>query len=385
MKRNQNQNETVSPSSFAETVGSFNAKSLDFVSKYKRLLSAITDAPHFFQESAALFLLSSAVGRRWVFRSVPETKIFGDTIDKTGKLLNLWFIIIGKSRITRKSSGVIGHVEDICRKVLGEQQLLSKAFTPEFLVKEMSGKLVHTASGPETPCCWISDEIAWFFQQLRRKSSYMTSCDAILSKLYDGHSYSRGTIGRDRETIQNPYLTCLLASTDYLPTLFDELEIRLGFMNRFIYVIGKRMERKPLRTEPLTEDEKREAREIEAFLKALAVRTSVTMLEMTSEAKQVYDSFEEEIEERIANEELGIKEGYYGNLPNLVVRISCLVRISMMQPEEIRNYSKSVLTVEKQDVERAIEYVWKAWDWFEQVIEIMQSGKATSMHALHAS
>lgn len=37
-------------------------------------------------------------------------------------------------------------------------------------------------------------------------------------------------------------------------------------MDRFIYVVGERKERKPLRTEPLTEEERREAREIENFL-----------------------------------------------------------------------------------------------------------------------
>jgi len=112
----------------------------DFVSKYVRLLSGITDAPREFQETAALFLLSTAVGRKWVFQSLPETAIFSDKIGTTGKLLNLWFIIIGKSRITRKSSGVMSRVEEIAKKIFGEQLLISEAFTPESLIKEMSEK-----------------------------------------------------------------------------------------------------------------------------------------------------------------------------------------------------------------------------------------------------
>jgi len=127
-----------------------------------------------------------------------------------------------------------------------------------------------------------------------------------------------------------------------------------------------------LRTEPLTEAEKREVREIEGFLKALVERTSTTLLEMSSEAKALYDSFEEEIEKRIETEELGITEGYCGQLPNLVVRLACLYRISRMTPQEIRSYSSSVLTVEKQDVERAIAYTQRTWTWFEKVIEIMR-------------
>ena len=344
----------------------------DFVGKYVRFLSGITDAPREFQESAALFLISTAVGRKWLFRSVPDTSIFGEVPKDTGKLLNLWFILIGKSRITRKTSGVVKHVIDISEMVFGRQVMLTEAFTPESLIKQMSEKFVPSARPSfEIVSCWISDEIAWFYQHLKKRDSYMASADAFLSKIHNGSTYSRGTIGRGKETVWTPYLTCLLASTDYLPTLFDELQIRLGFMNRFIYVVGERKERKPLRTEPLTEEEKREAREIERFLKALAGKTSVTILKMTSEAKQLYDSFEEEIENLIETEGLGIKEGYYGNLPNLAVRLASLHRISRMTPEEIRTYSNPILTVEKQDVEKAIDYAWKVWDWFEKVIEIM--------------
>jgi len=343
----------------------------DFVRNYVRLLSRITDAPREFQESAAMFLISTAVGRKWVFKSIPDATIFDDEVG-TGKLLNLWFILMGKSRITRKSSGVIKHVEEISKRVIGELRRISEAFTPESLIKELSEKSGFSATrNYVTACFWTSDEIAGFFQHLKKRDSYMVSADAFLSKIYDGSTYSRATIGRGKETVWNPYLTCLLASTDYLPTLFDELQIRLGFMNRFIYVVGERKQRKPLRTKPLTEEEKKEAHGIEDFLKALVERTSVTMLEMTTEAKQVYDSFEEEIEKRIETEDLGIKDGYCGQLPNFVVRFSCLYRLSRMLPEEIRNYTNPVLTVEKQDVERAIDYVQKAWNWFEKVIDIM--------------
>lgn len=348
----------------------------DFVSKYVRLLSGITDAPREFQETAALFLLSTAVGRKWVFRSLPETAIFSDKVGTTGKLLNLWFIIIGKSRITRKSSGVMSHVEEIIKKVFGERVLISEAFTPESLIKEMSEKSVHSATRiRETPCCWISDEIAWFFQHLRKRESYMSTAAAFLSKIYDGRTYSRSTTGRGKEIVWNPYLTCLLASTDYLPTLFNELHLRLGFLNRFIYVIAERSDRKPLRTEPLTEKEKEEAVEIEDFLRASAEKTTVTTLKMTTEAKQVYDSYEEQIETQIASGDLSIKEGYCGQLPNLVVRLSCLYRIGRVAPQEIRSQTNPFLIVEKHDVERAIDYTSKAWTWFEKVIEIKRESR----------
>lgn len=337
-----------------------------------KLLSRVTDAYEGFLEACGLFLLSLATGRKWIFRSLPDTSVFGEKDGKTGRFLNLWFVLLGPSRLGRKST-VIRHVKELSEKVFGIQCILTESFTPESLIAQMSKMSLHSVTGRlETVCCWISDEIAWFFQHLKKRDSYMASADSFLSKIYDGSTYSRGTIGRGKETVWNPYLVCLLASTDYLPTLFDELQIRLGFMNRFIFISSERLERKSLRTEPLTEEEKKEAREIEDYLDTLAKRISVTTLEMSNEAKAVYDSFEEEIETRIASEKLGVLEGYCGNLPNLLVRLSCLYRISRMTTEEIESYSKPVLIVEKQDVERAISYAWKAWTWFEKVVQIMR-------------
>jgi len=289
------------------------------------LLSKITDAPEEFQEAAALFLLSSVVGRKWMFRSLPETTIFGAESKTSGKLLNVWFILVGKSRITRKTHGVIKPILDIIKGFLNAQHLLTESFTPESLIQQMADKsAIFARRNNCTVCYWISDEIAWLFKSLKKKESYMEMVDALLSKMYDGITYTRSTTGRGIEQIENPYLTILAASTDYLLTLFDESQVRLGFLNRFVFVIGHREQRKPLRTNPLTEDEKKVAAEIMSFLKVLSDKQTVTFMEMTVEAKQIYDLFEEEIEKRIENENLGIKESYYGQLPNLVVRIACL-------------------------------------------------------------
>jgi len=350
----------------------------DFIGRYIALLYAITDAPEEFQEAAALFLISAAAGLKWVFRSIPETPIFTNKHQNRGKTLNLWIIIMGITRITRKSTGVISHVEDILKDIFGEQPFLSKDFTPEYLVKELANKTL----GFETYCIWIRDEISGFFEQLRRRDSYMTTADAVLSTIYDGFDYIKGTITRGKESILRPYLTCFLASTEFLPTLFQKLQIRLGFLNRFIFVIGKRKARKPLRVRSLTESERSEAEHLKEFLKALINKRHTTVMTMSEDAKQRYDVFEMQIENRLETENLGIKEGYWGNLPNFTIRLSCLYRLSRMTVEEIRNHREDTLSVDLQDVERAIEYVWKVWGWFEEVIEVMLSGKSTETRRL---
>jgi hypothetical protein len=354
----------------------------DFIQKYVNLLSRITDAPSEFQIAAALFLLSIAVGRRFIFRSLPETSIF-DPNKAMGKILNIWIITLGRSRVSRKTS-VLRQVRLLVERVFGKRILLPEAFTPEALISEMSKRqeTSELSSKSETICCWICDEIAWFFRHLKKKDSYMISADALLSKLYDGDSTTRDTVGRGLEVVSNPYLVCYLASTNALVELFDELQIKFGFLNRFLFIFGARESRMPLRTQPLTESEKKEVEEIVDFLKALADRRTTTMLELSEGVQETYNSFEEKIENRIEREDMGIKEGYFGNLPNLVIRLSCLYRLNRMTSEEIRHYEQPILTVEKQDLERAIEYAWKAWAWFEKVIEIMKSSNGRVVKSL---
>lgn len=52
-----------------------------------------------------------------------------------------------------------------------------------------------------------------------------------------------------------------------------------------------------------------------------------------------------------------------------------------MSVDEIRGYDESVLTVDRCDVERAVESARKAWSWFERAIGMMRTcanGQASS-------
>lgn len=337
---------------------------MDFIDKYISLMSKITDAPRDFQEACAMFLLSTVVGRSFVFQSLPDVNIY-DTGAGGGRLLNLWFAIIGRSRISRKSS-VIKNVEDSLSK-LDEELLLPVDFTPQALTKVITEKYKNN----ETRCCWINDEISGFFESLRR-ADFMVSADALLSRIYDGKNTTRTTIVRGAEKIIRPYLTVLVASTEYLPSLFDEGKLRQGFLNRFIFVVSKRTNRLELRS-TLTNAEEKITQEIFDYLQAIYTKGLVTSLGFTSDAKKVYNDFEAMIEERITKESLGIEEGYFGNLPNFVIRIGSLFRISRMTTEEIVAWERPILLVEETDVRRAIEYCAKVWNWFQEVVSMMKT------------
>jgi hypothetical protein len=350
---------------------------MDFIDRYVSLFKGehnlndgepqpITDASPDIQEAVALFLESTCVGRNWYFFSAPETPIFSNNM-AGGRILNLWFIIVGKTRLTRKTSA-ISKAEDLLESVKIDDRRLTNSFTPEYLVSDMASKV----QGGESKCYWISDEISSFFEDLKRKD-YMSSTDAVLSVTYDGRTYSRGTKTAGKEVIRNPYLTVLLASTDYLPSLFDKNKIRQGFLNRFNYVVVKPEKRRKLRTTKLTTEEQKEVEYIKAFLGALVNRTEITIVSFRDKAKEVYDKFEEECENKIMTGNLDVKEGYCGNLPNFCIRLSCLYRIARMSLEEIKNSDPALpLVVEKEDVEKAIVYTKKSWGWFEEIIKLMK-------------
>jgi len=333
----------------------------DFVSRHVDLLSGITDAPVESLEASALFLLSAAAGRRWIFYTAPDASLFDDENNSKGKYLNVWFILLGKSRVGRKTV-VMDKIMDFIKKI--GINVIPNMFTPEYLVTELS----KISRGGEVHAAWIQDECSAFFDLLTKKDSYMTSADAILSTLYDGKTYSKGTQQRGREEVPNPYFVIIIASTDDLPACFSDRVIKQGFLNRFNFIVGKRERYKPLRTDPLTPNEKKEAKELLQFLKSLSEKKKDASLVMSEEAKKKFRKFEEKIEEKIEKEDLGIKEGYLGNIPNFVIRFACLFRIARMPIEEIQ--SSEEVKIEEEDLERSIQYCRRQWKNFEKVLEL---------------
>jgi len=345
----------------------------DFVREYMGLLHDITDAPSEFQEAAALFLVSTFVGKNFVFLSLPEAPLFNrsTTGGFGGKNLNVWFVLIGKSRVSRKST-VVSRAEEII-DMIDASLKLPIDFTPQALVQVMK----RMSDGKITRAGWVNDECSGFFEQLR-KTDFMVTADTVMSRMYDGRSYKRTTVGRGEERVDEPYLTILISSTEHLPGLFDVGRIRQGFLNRFIYVPGKRTRNLELRTN-LTDDERQHAEGIVEWLRALFTTTQTYVMNMTTEAKNIYNDYEARVDKDIMSGQLGIKEGYRGNLPNFLVRISGLYRISRMTLGDLLEYNRPVVVIEKEDVERAMAYVEEAWVRFEEIISMMRTSASSRM------
>lgn len=336
----------------------------NFIDKYVNLLYQITDSPVPFLKATALFTLSTFVKRNFMYFSTPKANVWSDE-ERGGQILNLWFILIGKSRITRKST-IVGHSENLIKQI-NDELLLPYDFTPQSLVKVLSEK----CDGYNTYAAWINDEISGFFEQLER-TDFMTATDTLLSRIYDGRDYMRSTISRGEEPIRRPYLTVLVSSTEYLPTLFDIGRLRQGFLNRFMYVIGRKKRRLPQK-QHVPPKLQNKATDLLQWLKALTHQTDVTYMDLESDAKEIYDEYESKIENIIQKGELEEREGYFGNLPNFLMRLSCLHRIARVPVQDIENYPNMFLTVQKQDIKWARTYVRGVWDDFVKMVQMMKT------------
>lgn len=343
---------------------------MGFIERYVDFITATTDAPEDYQEACALFLLSTMCGRHFLFFSIPDANIFvkpGSGGDEGGRFLNLWFILIGKSRVMRKST-VVKRAYNIIKEICPEL-ILPEDFTPQAFISVMQGK----TSGGHTNASWINDEISGFFEQLQ-KADFMTATDTLLSRMYDGRTYTRQTIVRGAETVENPNVTAFLASTEYLPSLFEEAKMRQGFLNRFIYVPIEKKTRLSLRR-ALTQAEQKEVEDIKLWLEAVWERNQQvsTLVVISHQAQPIYDDHEIAVEDRIFREDMGIIEGYFGNLPNFLIRVSALHRISRMTLAEVVNYKRPYLEIDVEDIEWGIKYCDKIWKWFEKVIKMMRT------------
>jgi len=340
----------------------------DFISRYTRLLQGLTDAPKIFIEASAICLVSTFAGRKCFFMSAIDDKLFGRTEDgsERGKYLNLWFMIIGKSRVSRKSTVISKMVEMIT--AVRPSVKLPEDFTPEKLASLLAGK--YDPSYDETRAIWIHDEVSGFFEDLKRKT-YMSSTDTLLCRLKDCRDHTRSTLLRGDEEIKKPYLTVFVASTEVLPQLFEERMLRQGFLNRFIYLYGEFKEWKE-RRRTLKSSEIEEAKQLEEWLKALD-NSGVIILDFDSETWEAFHKFEKEVDDTIRRGELGLKEGYCANLPEFLLQLACIYRLSRMSKEELEK-PPHIVRVTMEDFRKAMAWLREATANFDKIIELMKKG-----------
>jgi len=316
----------------------------DFVETWVRVLDRKTDANRPLKEAAALFVISSLVGPKAV---IPTDA--GDII------LNEWFLIIGPTGISRKST-VAKLARSYLNKVWSGRYSVPDVFTPEALIDELE------ANKGFLP--WIMDEFA-IILEMTKKKDYMASLTGDLQKLYDGEDIAWRTRTRGVIKVQKPYVTAFLCTTPFAvrEKLITESMIHHGFLNRVLLIWDDGVENfvpmtdRMLSLEGLRERDPDEEMLLSWGAKLHRLDASIVL----TATKSVLDSVKEleialnEALKKIGEVERAIKARYITHL----LKLSGLYRISRMTAEDLercREGNKPVW-IELEDLNRAAEFL----------------------------
>jgi len=364
----------------------------DYVNTWKTLLDHRTDAHWCFKEITGLFLLSAIVSGQWQFMDFSRASIDESGNIQGGLFLNLWVMMLGKSRIARKTT-VIRYVTDMIRKLSYNQEvptgngdetisinmLLPHEFNPASFVRIMNQRDVNGVCYAS----WIDDEVSRFYEQMGT-ANYMAGIAPALSRLYEPlDSYSRSTIDRGTEEIRRSYFTVLTASTMSLPQLFSEREIMQGFLNRFMFILDDIKDRVD-RLDPqqaiinISDVERKIIEWLEAIRDASTISVYIIP---NSEEKEYYRAYEKKINKMIREDEINeLYQGYVANLPDFLLKIASLYRISRIPYHIIiQQYTKSTngVRIEMEDLKRAEKLVDLLFENFKKVVRL--SRKKTTL------
>lgn len=142
---------------------------MSVIEAFKEVLSNHTDVPDLLKEIAVLTAISGVVGKRALIFYEPKVKVFTSStksdVQPSGMYLNIYTMVIGESRVTRKST-VLNFLKDLIEAVNGDL-LIAQIFTPEALLEELREKerlLTKQGVSKEVQAIWLVDEAARFFE-----------------------------------------------------------------------------------------------------------------------------------------------------------------------------------------------------------------------------
>ena len=214
--------EFTKPSFLSDDERSVVTETRTFIDDYKSWAMSKTDGAIQYQIASAFTLLST------VFCDI------GYAVPKFGKMgLNLWFMVLGETTLTRKSTSrnlMLRAVREF-EKYSGYQIDIGSDATPEgvtSILSERSGKtsLLHR------------DEVQGMFKDFINKT-YMASAAERFTELYDGHVpvVIRSSKGKAQtERAETNFIMYLMGITSKTADVLTTEYFRSGFLARFIYV-----------------------------------------------------------------------------------------------------------------------------------------------------
>lgn len=210
------------------------AQTPTFVDKYVEWAGKKTDGAVDYQIAGAFTILSSA------FSDI------GCATPKYGKMgLNLWFMLLGETTRSRKSTSrsLMLRMLTAYEKYAGYQIDIGSNATGEALVKHLSGRDKMTS-------LFHRDEVQGLFKEFVTKT-YMAAAADQYTELYDGKvpvmlrstGASNGAKAIQTERAETNFIMYLMGITSKVAEILTIDYFRSGFLARFIYVVADAPER----------------------------------------------------------------------------------------------------------------------------------------------
>ena len=193
-----------------------------FIDVYRNWATSKTDGAIAYQNASAWTLLSC------VFSDI------GYAIPKFGKMgLNLWFMVLGETTLTRKSTSrnLMLRAVRMYEKFSGYQIDIGSDATPEGLTAILGERDGQTS-------LLHRDEVQGMFKDFINKT-YMASAAERFTELYDGHVpvTIRSSKGKTQtERAETNFIMYLMGITSKTADVLTTEYFRSGFLARFIYV-----------------------------------------------------------------------------------------------------------------------------------------------------
>jgi hypothetical protein len=214
--------EDVKPTFLTENERFEVAHKKTFIDEYREWAVSKTDGAIAYQNASAWTLLSC------VFSDI------GYAVPRFGKMgLNLWFMVLGETTLTRKSTSrnlMLRAVRQY-EKFSGYQIDIGSDATPEGLTAILADRDKQTS-------LLHRDEVQGMFKDFINKT-YMASAAERFTELYDGHVpvTIRSTKAKTQtERAETNFVMYLMGITSKTADVLTTEYFRSGFLARFIYV-----------------------------------------------------------------------------------------------------------------------------------------------------
>lgn len=319
------------------------------------------DAPEIFHKTCAYWVISSVLGKYVSVMTSYTTR---------GIRPNLWVILLGPSRIVRKSTAM-EMAEGVVEKVNPDQKLAA-SFTPEALY-EILNNMQRGDFG-----YWVKDEFGGFFKMLQKR--YMWGMREILSAIYMG----RGEVRKLRNLTLVIPVGIYITTIGTLPTpahiYFQEEDFSSGFLNRFIIAYANERNKKiPLLHNNPNLDAKRNKiiygiSELEKDLRDL----SPAIISFTYDTMGMLEDYDNWVEHELRRIEKNNPESlwklYLAESPNMLLKLCVLRRLAR------GNFRRGIITVDTEDFVEAKKYMDNVLECARDVvIEVQTSPKPREM------